>query len=80
VLSGFEDCDEQPYAFAWAMVPAGEQPVRLAWRAQASSTETPSLSGARMPGALEVLRFQLGSEASLVRQAADRNWTWSRHA
>jgi hypothetical protein len=80
VLSGFEDCDEQPFAFAWAMVPAGEQPVRLAWRAQAPSIGTPNLSGTRTPGALEVLRFQLGSEASLVRQAAGRSWTWSRHA
>jgi hypothetical protein len=33
-----------------------------------------------MPGALDVLRFQLGGEASLVRQAAGRSWTWSRHA
>jgi hypothetical protein len=80
LLSGFEDCDEQPYAFAWAMVPAGEQPLRLGWRTQAPAAGTPPLSGARMPGALEVLRFQLGSDASLVRQAADRSWTWSRHA
>jgi len=80
LVSHFEDCDEQPFAFAWAMVPAGEHPVRLSWRAQASPANTPSLSGARMPGALDVLRFQLGSEASLVRQAADRSWTWSRHA
>jgi hypothetical protein len=80
VLSGFEDCDEQPYAFAWAMVAAGEQPVRLAWRASAPSTGAAPESGTRMPGALDVLRFQLGSEASLVRQAAGRSWTWSRHA
>jgi hypothetical protein len=78
VLSGFEDCDEQPFAFAWAMVPAGEQPVRLGWRGQAPSIGTPS--GTRTPGALDVLRFQLGSEASLVRQAAGRSWTWSRRA
>jgi hypothetical protein len=31
VLAGFEDCDEQPYAFAWAMVPAAA-PARCAGR------------------------------------------------
>jgi hypothetical protein len=62
------------------MVSAGEQPVRLAWRASAPSVGTAPEPGMRMPGALDVLRFQLGSEASLVRQAAGRSWTWSRHA
>jgi hypothetical protein len=75
LLSGFEDCDEQPFAFAWAMVPAGENPVRLSWRAE-SAPDAPS----RTPGALDVLRFQLGNEPSLVRHALDRRWTWSRHA
>jgi hypothetical protein len=79
VLSGFEDCDEQPFAFAWAMVPAGERPVRLAWRTESG----PSAQAARKPdapGALEVLRFQLGGDAPLVRHAAGKRWTWSRDA
>ena len=75
VLSGFEDCDEQPFAFAWAMVPAGERPLRLGWRAEAE----PAAPASGTPGALEVLRFQLGGE-TLVRHAAGKRWTWSRDA
>jgi hypothetical protein len=74
-LAAFEDCDEQPYAFAWAMVPAGAQPVRLSWRAEAA----PAVP-ARTPGALEVLRFQLADAPVLVRHGADRRWTWCRDA
>lgn len=73
-LRVFEDCEEQPWAFAWAMVPAGEDPIRLSWRAQAAAAP------ARMPGGLELLRFQHGREAALVRDAGGKRWTWSRHA
>jgi hypothetical protein len=73
-LRGFEDCEEQPWAFAWAMVPAGEDPVRLSWRAHDAAAL------ARMPGGLELLRFQHGREAALVRDAGGKRWTWSRHA
>jgi hypothetical protein len=76
LLASFEDCDEQPFAFAWAMVAAGERPVRLAWRAERTAAGVPS----RTPGALEVLRFQLGGGEALVRCAADKRWTWSRDA
>ncbi|MDN4051883.1 beta-ketoacyl synthase chain length factor [Massilia sp. YIM B02763] len=71
----FQDCDEQPYAFAWALVPAGAEPLRLSWR-----VEAPGAAAPRMPGALEVLRFQLGADAVLVRHAAQQRWTWSRDA
>ena len=74
-LAAFEDCDEQPYAFGWAMVPADAQPVRLSWRAEAA----PAVP-ARTPGALEVLRFQLADAPVLVRHGADRRWTWCRDA
>ena len=82
LLSSFEDCAEQPHAFAWAMVAAGENPVRLAWRADAAGTPSST------PGGLEVLRFQLDSQpdsqlgqgATLERQAGRTRWTWSRNA
>ena len=77
LLSGFEDCAEQPYAFAWAMVGAGEDAVRLAWRAQESGT--PAAPSAT-PGGLDVLRFQLGQGAPLERDAGACRWTWSRDA
>jgi hypothetical protein len=75
VLSRFEDCAEQPYAFAWAMVPAGADALRLSWRADPEPAPTPA--GA-MPGGLEVLRFQLGGAARMERSAEARRWTWSR--
>jgi hypothetical protein len=75
VLQAFEDCDEQPFAFAWAMVPAGAQPVRLSWRTEPAPAAPP-----RRPGALDVLRFHLARAPSLVRHAADRRWTWCRDA
>jgi hypothetical protein len=72
VLANFEDCDEQPYAFAWALTPAGDRPFRLGWRAE------PPAAASRTPGPLEVLRFQLGGGAPLVRWADGKRWTWSR--
>lgn len=77
-LAGFEDCDEQPFAFAWAMVAPGARPLRRGWRADPADTDAAPVS--RMPGGLEVLRFQLGGTAPLVRRASGREWTWSRDA
>lgn len=70
----FEDCDEQPYAFAWALTAAGEAPLRLSWGAGDEA------SASRMPGGLEVLRFQLGQDAALRRTAFGKTWQWSRDA
>lgn len=76
VLRQFEDCEEQPFAFAWLMVPAGAGPdtLRLSWHVQDHAAPS------RMPGGLELLRFQHGRQASLVRDADGKCWTWSRHA
>lgn len=77
-LRQFEDCDEQPFAFAWAMVPAGVAPatLSLSWHAQQDHA---AVAPARIPGGLELLRFQHGDQASLVREAGGKRWTWSRH-
>lgn len=85
-FTAFEDCAEQPFAFAWAIVPAqadtptdtpsGAPVLRLAWQAHEASA--PSRSG--MPGGLDVLRFQLGDAPALVREAGGKRWTWSRDA
>ena len=77
LLSAFEDCREQPYAFAWAMVAAGEDAVRLAWTTQAAQADAVVSD---TPGGLDVLRFQLGQGAPLERQAGRTRWTWSRNA
>jgi hypothetical protein len=77
LLSGFEDCDEQPYAWAWLMTPAAENPVTLSWSA---GDGEPGAAGQAMPGGLEVLRFHLGGAGCLERRAAGLRWSWSRHA
>jgi hypothetical protein len=81
LLSAFEDCREQPYAFAWAMVAAGENAMRLAWTTQAADADAVLPD---TPGGLDVLRFQLGQGAPLERSAGRGNttmrWTWSRDA
>ncbi|NNG21877.1 beta-ketoacyl synthase chain length factor [Telluria aromaticivorans] len=73
LLEEFEDCDEQPFAFAWAMVPAAGRPVRLSWSAAQEATAS------RTPGGLEILRFH-HQGAPLVRHAGGKRWTWSRDA
>ncbi|KFI08176.1 beta-ketoacyl synthase chain length factor [Massilia sp. BSC265] len=78
-LRQFEDCDEQPFAFAWVMVSAGAGPdtLRLSWRARGDHADA---GASRLPGGLDLLRFQHGTQASLVRDAGGKRWTWSRHA
>lgn len=76
VLARFEDCDEQPYAWAWLVAPAGADPIRLSWSACAAGPLPP----AQMPAGLEILRFQLGKERLLERVADRRCWRWSRNA
>jgi hypothetical protein len=81
LLSAFEDCREQPYAFAWAMVAPGENAMRLAWTTQAADADAVLPD---TPGGLDVLRFQLGQGAPLERSAGrgdtTMRWTWSRDA
>jgi len=74
LFAAFEDCDEQPWAFAWLMTAADAKPLRLSWQgAQAGET-------ASTPGGLDVLRFQLGATPALVRDTGAMRWTWSRDA
>jgi hypothetical protein len=77
LLSHFEECTEQPFAFAWVMAPAqaGGPVLRLAWRADATAP-----GAGTQPGGLDVLRFQLGGAARMERLAEARRWTWSHDA
>lgn len=75
VLAGFEDCDEQPHAWAWLMAPAGADPLRLTWRAGDGQAGAP-----REPGGLAVLRFLLSGQSRLERVAERRRWCWARDA
>ena len=72
-LEQFEECDEQPHAWAWLMVPAAERANGLAWRADPDAQ-----ASASQPGALEVLQFQISGQARMERAAERRRWTWTR--
>jgi hypothetical protein len=79
VLADFEDCAEQAHAWAWLMVPAAHEPVRLSWCADGAGQQAGD-GRADMPGSLEVLRFYRGGARSMQRRASQRCWTWSRDA
>lgn len=77
LLAQFQDCDEQPYAFAWLLVPAADAPFSLGWSACADDCV---LAADAMPAGLEVLRFQLSGQDVLERRSGPRRWLWTRHA
>ncbi len=77
LLARFEDCDEQPHAWAWLMTAAGADPISL--RCTADSDDLPN-QASTMPGGLEVLRFQLSGAQALVRRTGLQRWEWTRDA
>ncbi len=71
----YEDCREQPHAWAWLLRQDGAQKMGLSWdaaQAQASAKDG-------LPGTLEVLRFHLRADALLERVADGRAWRWARY-
>jgi hypothetical protein len=80
-FEAFEDCHEQPHAFAW-LLQAEDSPgtaFSLTWRARGSGDALAPAAGA-MPGSLAVLRFMLGEACSFEHAANRQTWCWSRHA
>jgi Beta-ketoacyl synthase, N-terminal domain len=71
----FQDCDEQPYAWAWLMRSPADEVVSLTW-SDALKHSLPSFE--RLPAGLEVLRFYLRKESALERISDTRRWLWSR--
>jgi hypothetical protein len=72
----FQDCDEQPFAWAWLMRPPADEVLSLAW-SDALNHSPPSFE--RLPAGLEVLRFYLRKDPALERICDTRRWVWSRH-
>jgi Beta-ketoacyl synthase, N-terminal domain len=72
----FQDCDEQPYAWAWLMQSPADEVVSLAW-SDALEHRPPSLEV--LPAGLEILRFHLRKDPTLERICDTRRWLWSRH-
>jgi hypothetical protein len=76
VYSSFQDCQEQPYAWAWLMQAPVEDRLSLAWSA---SAECPQRTVERPPPGLDILRFYLRRETTLERISDGRRWIWTRH-
>lgn len=80
LLSGFEDCDEQPYAWAWLMTPAERDVLCLTLDPAAAPAAAAVSDGGAMPAGLQVLRFHLSGAARHESVAGAQRWTWTRHA
>ena len=77
VYAKFQDCHEQPYAWAWLITPPADDFCSLSWR---SSGEIGSQRNEGLPGGLEVLRFHLRDDPMLERVCDRRHWLWTHHA
>jgi len=81
IFAPYADGDEQPHAWAWLMVPSGDQALHLGWEmSPQAEPQTLSRNLQTLSPSLQVLRFQLRSDALLVRAAGKRRWRWTRHA
>jgi beta-ketoacyl synthase-like protein len=76
VYADFQDCAEQPYAWAWLMRSPGDDFYSLRWSA-GENTFCPS--DERLPAGLEILRFYLRNEPILERSCDSRRWLWMHH-
>ena len=76
VYAEFQDCHEQPFAWAWLLRPPAEEFCALNWRA---SPELGSREMVALPGGLDILRFYLRRDAALERTCGRRRWLWTHH-
>jgi hypothetical protein len=79
LFTAFQDCYEQPYAWAWLMQPAAEDnAISLNWSAvQDSASSSPNSESA----GLEILRFFIRRNSNLERISNGRRWQWAhQHA
>jgi hypothetical protein len=72
----FQDCDEQPFAWAWLMRPPADERVSLMLL---DTFECSPPSFECLPAGLEILRFYLREDPALERIGDTRRWLWSRH-
>jgi hypothetical protein len=77
VYAAFQDCREQPFAWAWLLQGPAEDVLSLSWSA-APARDCANFR--ELPAGLEVLRFYLRKDTSLQRICDGFNWLWSRHA
>jgi hypothetical protein len=77
VYAAFQDCREQPFAWAWLLQAPADNILSLSW---AAALEDDSPRVAELPPGLEVLRFYLRNDASLERTCDRLRWLWCRYA
>ncbi len=76
-FAAFDECHEQPHAWAWLLEPAAAQPISLSWSACEAGAQA---AADALPGGLAVLRFHASGARRMERIAERRRWRWSRDA
>ncbi|AMP10258.1 beta-ketoacyl synthase, N-terminal domain protein [Collimonas arenae] len=82
VFHAFQDCQEQPFAWAWLMQPASgnaADTISLSW-GNSDTQDVAATSTELQPGGLEVLAFYLRGDRELLHTVDSRRWRWERHA
>ncbi|HWX02172.1 beta-ketoacyl synthase chain length factor [Collimonas sp.] len=88
----FQDCQEQPFAWAWlmqAVTAESSDVIALSWASpdgdeasamqqESSKTEPDRAVDARQPAGLEVLAFYLRRQVELQRTVDQQHWRWQR--
>ena len=77
IYADFQDCVEQPYAWAWLIQSARDDFYSLHWSA---GENVISSNDESLPAGLEILRFHLRGDAVLQRTCDNRRWQWTHHA
>jgi hypothetical protein len=80
LFAEFEEYDEQPHAWAWLMVPAAEQALRLSWSTTTDGRHDVPAPTVSMPASLAILRFLLQRAPQYERVDGNRRWRWTRDA
>ena len=76
VYAAFQDCEEQPFAWAWLMQAPSKESLSLSWAAAEGGERT--LVEERLTPGLQVLDFYLRGDRHLKRISQGRSWLWSR--
>jgi hypothetical protein len=86
VFHDFQDCQEQPFAWAWLIQAANadfSNIISLSWDGLARDEVISSsqyLNNERQPAGLELLAFYLRQDPELIRTVDARRWCWGRLA
>jgi hypothetical protein len=75
VYEFFQDCREEPFAWAWLIKARGDNGFSLSWMA-AKANGSPSVG--ELPPGLKILRFYLRGDACLERTCDGLRWLWCR--